>query len=117
MMRTSLIGPFCSGDKVMLAEMSLLGRFWLGQEALFFRRCHAKQFTAAASDAYRAEWFSGRRDTRFAQRIRLLLAYSRAPYTAELTVRQRYTCLHTIARRAISRGQPLRRLTGAVVGT
>ena len=115
-MRTSLICPFCSGDKVMLAEMSLLGRFWLGQETLFFRRCHAKQFTAAASDAYRAAWFSGRRDSRVAQRIRLLLAYCRAPYAAKLTVRQRYTCLRAIARRAISRGQPLRRLTGAVVG-
>ena len=116
LMRTSLIGPFRMADKVMLAEMSLLGRFWLGQETLFFRRCHAKQYSSAASDAYKAEWYSGRRDSRFAQRIRLLLAYCRAPYTTGLTVRQRYTCLRAIARRAISRGQPLRRLTGAVVG-
>jgi len=113
MMRTSLIRPFRMGDKVMLAEMSLLGRFWLGQETLFFRRCHAKAATSAASDADRAEWFSGRRDAKFVQRIRLLLAYCRAPYTAELTVRQRYTCLRAIARRA----KPLRRLTGAAVET
>jgi glycosyltransferase involved in cell wall biosynthesis len=112
LLRTRLQRPFRMGDKAMLAEMSLLGRFWLGQETLFFRRCHAKQYTSATSDAYKAEWFSGRRDSGFAQRIRLLLAYCRVPYTAELTVRQRYTCLRAIARRA----KPLRRLTGAVVG-
>ena len=106
LMRTSLIGPFRMADKVMLAEMSLLGRFWLGQETLFFRRCHAKQYSSAASDAYKAEWYSGRRDLRFAQRIRLLLAYCRAPYTAGLTVRQRYTCLRAIARRAITVAAP-----------
>jgi len=112
-MRTSLIRPFRMGDKVMLAEMSLLGCFWLGQETLFFRRCHAKAATSAASDADRAEWFPGRPDSKFTQRIRLLLAYCRAPYTAELTVRQRYTCLRAIALRA----KPLQRLTGAVVET
>jgi hypothetical protein len=52
---TMLIRPFRMGDKVMLAEMSLLGPFWLGHETLFFRRCHAKASTSAASDAYRAE--------------------------------------------------------------
>ena len=116
LLRTALQGPFSGADKVALAEMSLLGRFWLGQETLFFRRCHAKQFSAATSGAYRAEWFSGRRDSMFAQQIRLLLAYCRALKTTELTVRQRYTCLRAIAYRAISRGQQWRRLTGAVVG-
>jgi len=116
LLRTSLQGPFVGADKVMLAQMSLLGRFWLGQETLFFRRCHAQQFSASVSGAYRAMWFSGRRDSIFTQQIKLLLAYCRALYTTELTVRQRYACLRAIAHRAISRGHHWRRLTGALVG-
>jgi glycosyltransferase involved in cell wall biosynthesis len=116
LLRTSLQGPFGGADKVVLAQMSLLGRFWLGEETLFFRRCHAQQFSASVSGAYRAMWFSGRRDSIFTQQIKLLLAYCRALYTTELTVRQRYACLRAIAHRAISRGQHWRRLTGALVG-
>ncbi len=117
LLRTALQGPFSGADKVVLAEMSLVGRFWLGQETLFFRRCHAQQFSAAASGTYRAMWFSGRRDSIFTQQIKLLLAYCRTLYTTELTVRQRYSCLQSIANRAISRGHHWRRLTGALVGS
>jgi glycosyltransferase involved in cell wall biosynthesis len=117
LLRTSLQGPFGGADKVVLAEMSLLGRFWLGDETLFFRRCHRQQFSAASSGAYRAMWFSGRRrDSVFVQQIKLLLAYCRAMYTTELTAQQRYECLHAIVNRAISRGHHWRRLTGALVG-
>jgi hypothetical protein len=116
LLHTALQGPFSGADKVVLAQMSLLGRFWLGQETLFFRRCHAQQFSAAIDGRYRAMWFSGRRDSIFTQQVKLLLAYCRALYTAELTVRQRYSCLHAITSRAISRGHHWRRLTGALVG-
>jgi glycosyltransferase involved in cell wall biosynthesis len=116
LLRTGLQGPFSGADKVVLAQMSLLGRFWLGPETLFLRRCHAQQFSAALNGPYRAMWFSGRRDSIFTQQIKLLLAYCRALYTAELTVRQRYSCLHAIASRAISRGHHWQRLTGALVG-
>ena len=112
---TSLQGPFGGADKVVLAEMSLLGHFWLGQETLFFRRCHAQQFSAATSGPYRAKWFSGRRhDSVFIQQIKLLLAYCRAMYTTELTTQQRYDCLHAIVNRAVSRGHHWRRLIGGL---
>jgi glycosyltransferase involved in cell wall biosynthesis len=108
-LRTSLHGPFVGSDKVMLAELALLGRFWLGQETLFFRRCHSKQFSASGSGAYRAQWFSGRRDSMVAQQVKLLLAYCRAATTAELTLSQRYTCFRALARRAYqARWQPKR---------
>jgi glycosyltransferase involved in cell wall biosynthesis len=116
LLRTALQGPFGGADKVLLAQMSLLGRFWLGEETLFFRRCHAEQFSASVSGAYRAQWFSGRRDTMFTQQFRLLLAYLRALHTTDLTIRQRRECLQAIARRALFRGQQWRRLTGALVG-
>ena len=115
LLRTPLQGPFCGANKVVLAQMSLLGPFWLGQETLFFRRCHAQQFSAAISGAYRAMWFSGRRDTIFYQQIKLLLAYCRVVNATELTVRQRRICLRAIAQRALTRGQQWQRLTGALV--
>jgi glycosyltransferase involved in cell wall biosynthesis len=116
LLRTSLQGRFGGADKVLLAQLSLLGPYWLGQETLFLRRCHAQQFSAAASGAYRAAWFSGHRDSILTQQVKLLLAYCRAVHMTELTARQRYACLQAIARRAISRGRQWRRLTGALVG-
>jgi hypothetical protein len=116
LLRTSLQGSFGGADKVFLAQMSLLGRFWLGPETLLYRRCHPQQFSAQASGAYRAAWFSGRRESIFTQQIQLLLAYCRAVYTADLTFSQRCSCLYAIAYRAISRGHQWRRLTGAIVG-
>jgi glycosyltransferase involved in cell wall biosynthesis len=110
------MGAFSGGDKVVLAQLSLLGRFWLGQETLFFRRCHPQQFSASVSGTYRAQWFSGRRDSMAVQQLKLLLAYCRALYVTELTVQQRSACLQAIARRALFRGQQWRRLTGALVG-
>src|SRR5260370_34501663 len=90
LLRTSLQGPFGGADKVVLAEMSLLGRFWLGDETLFLRRCHRQQFSAASSGAYRATWFSApRRDSGFVQQIKLLLAYFRAMSTTARTAPQR----------------------------
>jgi glycosyltransferase involved in cell wall biosynthesis len=117
LLRTSLHGRFSGSDKVLLAEMSLLGRFWLGSEPLFFRRCHPQQFSAATSGAYRAQWFSGRRgDSLFLQQMKLLLAYCRTLYTVPLTMQQRYCCLQAIVHRAVSRGHHWRRLTTGLVG-
>lgn len=42
---TSLIGTYFSSDKVLLAELSLYGRFQALAEALYFRRSHPKQAT------------------------------------------------------------------------
>ena len=113
---TTLQGPFGGADKVLLAQLSLLGPFWLGQETLFYRRCHSQQFSASTSGAYRAMWFSGRRESLFRQQVKLLLAYCRSVRTANLTARQRHACLLAIARRAITRGHQWQRLTGSLVG-
>ena len=111
LLRTSLNGPFCGSDKVLLAEMSLLGRFWLGQDTLFFRRCHAQQLSASTSGSYRATWFSGRRrDSVAVHQVKLLLAYCRALYIAQLTTQQRYDCLRAMFNRTVSRGHNWRRL-------
>jgi glycosyltransferase involved in cell wall biosynthesis len=116
LLRTSLQGRFGGADKVLLAQMALLGPFWLGSEVLFYRRCHAKQFSAIASGAYRAAWFSGRRDTLLHQQLKLLMAYCRSVYTTDLSLQQRGSCFGSIARRALFRGHHLRRLTTGLVG-
>ena len=91
-------------------------RFWLGYEMLFLRRCPAQQFNAAIDGPYRAMWYSGRRDSIFTQQVKLLIAHCRTVFATRLSARQRYSCLHAIANRAISRGHHWRRLTGALVG-
>src|SRR3546814_13580306 len=82
LMRTYLQGSFSGADKVLLAEMSLLGRFWLGRETLFFRRCHPQQFSSQSSGAYRADWSSGRRGSIFTPPYRRLVEIGRGSATA-----------------------------------
>jgi hypothetical protein len=67
------------------------GRFWLGHETLFLRRCHAQQFSAAIDGPYRAMWFSGHRDSISTQQVKLLIAYCRTVFTTQLSARQRYS--------------------------
>jgi glycosyltransferase involved in cell wall biosynthesis len=116
LLRTSLQGPFGGADKVLLAQMALAGPFWLGQEVLFFRRCHAKQFSSSSSGAYRAVWFSGKKDSISQQQLKLLVAYCRAVGRTDLPLRQKINCLTAIAHRALVRKHQWRRLSGALVG-
>jgi glycosyltransferase involved in cell wall biosynthesis len=113
--KTSLQPSHVGGDKVVLAELSLLGRFHLLEDSLFYRRCHPGQFSMAGSGSYRAMWVSGRKERIFLHQLRLLAGYSRAVFSARLTLEQRYRCLLAVFRRAITRGQPLKRMLFAVV--
>jgi hypothetical protein len=116
LLRTRLQGPFGGADKVLLGQMALLGPFWLGSEVLFHRRCHARQFSSASSGAYRAAWFSGRRDTLLQQQLKLLLAYCQSVQASRLGLQQRLRCFLSISRRAVLRGHHLRRLASGLVG-
>jgi glycosyltransferase involved in cell wall biosynthesis len=113
--KTSLQPSHVGGDKVVLAALSLSGRFHLLEDSLFYRRCHPGQFSVARSGSYRAMWFSGKKDPIFSQQLKLLAGYWRAVLSAELTPEQRYRCFSAIFRRAVTRGQPLRRTFFAVV--
>lgn len=117
LMRTTLQGPFSGADKVLLAQMALLGPFWLGSDVLFHRRCHPKQFSAASSGAYRAMWFSGQNDSLMRQQIKLLLAYCRSVQMSPLSLEQRFKCFASISLRSLFRGNQVRRLTSGLVGS
>jgi len=116
MKRTSLLGHFSGSDKVFLAQLALLGPYWLGSEVLFYRRCHAEQFSSNTSGGYRAIWYSGRKDSLLAQQLKLLHAYCRSANMYKLSVANRSRCFLAIARRSLFRGHQLRRLTRGLVG-
>ena len=116
MNQTSLLGHFSASDKVFLAQMALLGPYWLGPDVLFFRRCHPKQFSASSSGSFRALWYSGRKDSLLAQQLKLLAAYCRSATMYQLSIASRSRCFLAIVRRALFRGHQLRRLTSGLVG-
>jgi glycosyltransferase involved in cell wall biosynthesis len=104
--------PSCgSGDRVLLAELSLMGRYHLLEHPLFYRRCHAGQFTASASGSFREMWASGKQRSVFLGQLELLKEYTRVALTSgELTPMQRRRCLLAIWRRAVTRGKLLQRM-------
>jgi glycosyltransferase involved in cell wall biosynthesis len=66
--QTRLIGSYAGSDKVLLAELALLGRFHQLPETLFFRRAHEGSSVAATPDpSLRDRWFdtSARRKGHF----------------------------------------------------
>jgi glycosyltransferase involved in cell wall biosynthesis len=106
------------GDKVLLGELSLIGRYYLFPETsvpLFYRRCHSGQLSSARSGSYRATWFSGKKSHMFSHQLQLLASYTRAAFSAELTLEQRCRCVSAIWRRAVTRGKPLKRMFVALV--
>ncbi len=113
--RSSLLRSHTGGDKVLLAELSLIGRYHLLEASLFYRRCHPGQFSNARSGSYRATWFSGKNAHLFSHQLRLLAGYIRAALSAELTLEQRCRCVSAISRRAVTRGKPLKRMFVAPV--
>jgi glycosyltransferase involved in cell wall biosynthesis len=113
--KTSLQASHVGADKVVLAALSLIGRFYLLEETLFYRRCHPGQFSMAQSGSYRAMWVSGRKGRIFWHQLQLLIGYLPLALSAELTLEQRYRCISAVCRRAITREQPLKRLFFAVV--
>jgi hypothetical protein len=103
--RITPMPSFYGGDKVLLAELSLLGRYYLLGAPLFYRRCHPNQSSAPRQTSrYRAMWISGRQRQLLPAQLRLLAAYLRAAATAALTPEQRYRCLYAIGRRAVAMG-------------
>lgn len=63
--RSSLIADYYGSDRVLLAELSLQGRFHQVREELFFRRCHPAQSSTDKSPREQNQWIKGRSSTRF----------------------------------------------------
>ncbi|MBW4418831.1 MAG: glycosyltransferase [Myxacorys californica WJT36-NPBG1] len=84
-------------DRVMLAELSLQGRFMQIPETLFFRRFHLKQSTCLPSAKARQLWQSGdRKRNLFWERGSV--GFVKALLKAPITPLERLQCLGTVLR-------------------
>lgn len=93
--RTSLHGSYYGSDKVLLAELALLGRFARIPEPLFTKRVHERTtlyFTTRERDA----WIDPAAHHRVPQ-LQVLKGYLRALGRAELTPLRRLGCLASVA--------------------
>jgi glycosyltransferase involved in cell wall biosynthesis len=102
--RVSSMPAYYGGDKVVLAELSLLGRYHLLEAPLFYRRCHPRQSSSPQTSRYRAMWISGGKRQILPPQIKLMAAYVRAASSAKLTPVQRSRCFSAIGRRAVTVG-------------
>jgi glycosyltransferase involved in cell wall biosynthesis len=108
LLRTTLLRPFYGADKVLLAELSLLGRFHR-VEARFYRRCHEKQSTVLDARA-KARWTTGTvRSDRVPAVIRATGAYAAVASAAHLSVGDRARAFGAIGS-LMMRGDKIRKL-------
>jgi len=105
--RTSLHGSYYGSDKVLLAELALLGRIESVREPLFIKRFH-KDTSFYLTTRQRAAWIDPAVSYRVPQ-LQVLKGYIRALSLVRLTPAQRARCLGSIARKVLNT-QTLRRL-------
>ena len=90
--RTPKIANYIGSDRVLLAELSLLGRFWVSPEPIYFRR-HSAQYCALDNDASRSAWFDPNTNggkTKTHQRN--FVEYIRAIQRAKLSYQSKLLC-------------------------
>lgn len=106
--RTRLLGGYLASDKVLLAELSLLGEFWELPDELFYRRLHPEGSTFAYdSSRERAAWFDPRyTDSVFVlPRWRQLVEHVRAVTRAPLSAAERRRCYAVLVREWLPRNR------------
>lgn len=98
--RTSLIGPFVSSDRVLLAQLGLVGRLYQIPEVLFYRRLHDNCSMLKHPSPYnRAAWFDPRRNGRpVFPAWRVFYEYALAVWRYPLRSSQRLGCFWQVAR-------------------
>jgi glycosyltransferase involved in cell wall biosynthesis len=95
--KTSLIGKYFGSDKVLLAELSLLGRFHEVDRYLFQRRCYAGQSTKMTVSE-KAAWIDSLSKKILPHQAEALAGYLSAAWKTPLTMSQRIQCYLSIAR-------------------
>jgi glycosyltransferase involved in cell wall biosynthesis len=100
----SRMPSYYGGDKVLLADLSLIGRYHLLEAPLLYRRCHPAQSSSPQTSRYRTMWISGQKRQILPAQLRLVAAYMGAASRAKLTPAQRSRCFFAIGRRAVTVG-------------
>jgi hypothetical protein len=101
--RTSIMPNYVGADKVILVQLSLLGRYYLLHEPLLHRRCHIYQASSRNPEIFTPSWVAGKAKRSIPHYLKMAAAYIEAVAAAELTPGQRARCLGIIGRRAIAR--------------
>jgi len=101
--RTGLHGDYYGSDKVLLAELSLLGRFVILPDVLLYRRCHVKQSSVLPTDMKHA-WIGSRmRNGWLGLRVRKVIpGYIRVVRQAPVGLDQKLLCYGAIAYRFVA---------------
>jgi glycosyltransferase involved in cell wall biosynthesis len=99
---TQLIGPYSDSDRVLLAELSLIGRILEVEEHLFFRREHDDTSTRAyPGEVERMLWFdsqnAARNNSWYFMKFR---GYARSVNKVPMTRRERLLCYMQLGRTA-----------------
>jgi glycosyltransferase involved in cell wall biosynthesis len=96
--RTTLIGAFQSADRVLLAQLVLLGNFVLVPDRLFLRRWHSGTSRRAQSTPEQiARWFDPSRNYGFPRpRTTVAGGYWRAVERAPISTREKLRCLRVV---------------------
>ena len=101
MNKTGLHHAYCSGEKVYLAEMSLLGRFHQVPEVLAFSRWHPERFSSNASARQQMLHMNpaaARRRWPMPRQVRSTYGYFEAIAGSQLPLVERAACLSALAR-------------------
>ena len=101
-------------DKVLLAELSLLGRFYEDPQCLFYWRRHGGQ-SGQLSFRQQGRWVSARRKTAYFQRSLRLLGYLNAMRGKGLTPEQKTRCIQSMLKRSVKAGR-IRQLIAEATG-
>lgn len=98
--RTGLHGDYCGAEKVLLAELSLAGRFEEIPQTLFFSRWHSERFSANPSslEQHRNYRPDSRRRPIIPRQVRCSWGYLRAIHKADLCWREKARCHLAFAR-------------------
>jgi len=85
--KTELIRNFIHADTVLLAELTLQGKFWEIPEALFYRRLHSSAYSSYKSVDQRQEFYDPESKGRIAFiQWRCLLAYWRSVFRTPIPI-------------------------------
>jgi glycosyltransferase involved in cell wall biosynthesis len=95
LMRTGLQRDFYGTDKLVVAELALLGRFAQIREKLYMKRFHSKM-SWALSISERKPW-SNSEDGAYSLRLRQLAAFSSSPFGKGLSAANICACLGLVS--------------------
>jgi hypothetical protein len=99
---TSLIGRYWSSDRVLLAELSLIGRFHEIDEELFFRRKHTAQSTELTVQN-KARWVDSKVRLAVPFQVHAVGGYLRAAWRAPLPWPEKAQCYGVVGEWALRR--------------